>query len=138
MTLPEKPLHVRVAEALGAKAIRYEEKPCHVGQTVCLRCSGAGDFPRVSNDPIIIGRWLMERWIEDEDVGQAIPAYDADWGATGPLLERYGITLRLDVPSLPGWTARAQRATCRSQKPLLAVCGLILALHSAGKLTTED
>ena len=74
-----EPLHVQVARALGATGIRYEEKPCHVGQTVCFRCSSEGNFPRVSNEPVMVGRWLESHWIEDEDVGAPVPAYDTDW-----------------------------------------------------------
>ncbi len=69
------------------------------------------------------------------------PRYDADWSATGPLIERLQITLwndcgqwqagNLDSADYEGhWLNDANDG----DTPLIAVCHLILALHAAGKL----
>jgi hypothetical protein len=131
----DRPLHVQVAEAIGAEGVRYEEFPCHVGQSVCLRCSGVGDLPSVSDRPKMIGQWMESYWIEDEDVGEAIPSYDLDWSATGPLLKEYGISLAPDQ-TLPGtwgaWVGDFAPLSARDPEPLVAVCLLILEMNAAG------
>ncbi len=130
----EKPLHVRVAEALGDGPCRYEERHCHVGQTVCLRCSGMGDFPRVTDSPQIVGRWLQPYWIEDEDVGEPVPAYDKSWDATGPLIDRYGISLNRAfgseryIASLAVDKSPEGAFLLDGDMALVAVCNLVLAL----------
>ena len=61
------------------------------------------------------------------------PRYDTDWSATGPLIEKYGISLKREPG---GWDARVDYSLASDQNPtaLVAVCHLILALHAAGKL----
>lgn len=76
--MPEKPIHVRVAEALGC-----EPKPYQFGEVVL-------DY---AFDPI--DNWwchcehshglLSATW------HRQIPRYDRDWSAIGPLIEKYGI-----------------------------------------------
>jgi len=72
------------------------------------------------------------------------PHYDIDWNATGPLIEKYGITLgpapRSEEDAPPWWRATPRSALCAGYTtqlgptPLEAVCRLILELHKAGKL----
>jgi hypothetical protein len=85
---------------------------------------------------------LQEGWWERLDGAiwtAAIPRYDTDWSATGPLIERY----RLDVsPAKDGWLATSDlpyAATggwgqAAGPSPQVAVCNLLLALKAAGKL----
>lgn len=125
--LGERPLHVKVAEALGYK-----------------RC-GAGSWhpPDFEGhpDPVWPTRVML---CFQEDT-----RFDIDWAATGPLIEKYKIML---VPwgerasSVRWWTAAYEAQLCgefhqieggtTSSGPtiLIAVCNLILALHAAGKL----
>jgi hypothetical protein len=106
--LSDKPLHVRVAEALGWTP------------------SGS-----------INGVWWGNPHDENAPGHYAIPRYDTDWSATGPLIERYGITLdhQDDDGTLPDyWRAKRPGFTAETGHPLIAVCYLILALHEAGKL----
>lgn len=76
--------------------------------------------------------------------GLSIPAYDTDWSATGPLIEKY----QLDLWFRPGgifrdpdeWAATNDTrvgpdgGSLTGPTPLMAVCNLILALGEAGKL----
>src|SRR5687767_11117948 len=130
-TMSDKPLHVRVAEALGWTSAHYRTEGDH----------SCGDI--MIPDPERM-RW---KGLEPKEmlIGAAgcklIPRYDTDWAATGPLIERF----RIDVDSDAGWIARMSidselhdgRRDVRGKRgdtPLLAACNLILALSSAGKL----
>jgi hypothetical protein len=135
----ERPLHVRVAEALGCKP---EGGP---DEWLC----GCKDRTHGVGGP------CRHPW--------EVPAYDTDWAATGPLIERYGITIEAperhcDDPEghdCLQWKAyhpdscfkchKYPEPPCASGEcdldprgagaaPLIAVCNLILALHEAGKL----
>ena len=124
----ERPLHVRVAEALGWSEIEeYAVK-----------------------QPGVQPRWIG--WKQGTPVGtkHEIPLYDLSWCATGPLIEKYAIVLDHLWPGdlgLDGFNWRAQvSADVRSSEhdayhrygvgptPLIAVCLLLLELHKAGKL----
>lgn len=112
----EKPLFVRVAEALGCKPEPLDYYPGAMG------CSC---MPPKRNE-------------HGYDAGTLL-RYDTDWAATGPLIERYGITI---APSGHGlWLAGldAQEGVPfvsdrEDRQPLVAVCNLLLALKEAGKL----
>jgi hypothetical protein len=134
MTDQEKPLHVRVAEALGCEP----------------RLTGDWWHCTCAPDPIH----------DDEGIdgapheGGILLAYDIDWAATGPLIERYGITVgRHDLHGLwyahrPPWERIAAKPTptsylvasvdnvgqSLSRSPLGAVCHQILVLDAVGKL----
>lgn len=112
--MSEKPLNVRVAEALGCEPIEDDGYEPHRFYCGCdpLTHATPGELPRLVR-------------------------YDTDWSATGPLIERYGI----DLTKLLGshcWLAEGQPDgwldSAEGPTPLLAVCNLILALHAAGKL----
>lgn len=78
----EKPLHVRVAEALPHGRIWKAEHPTEMALD-----DAAGTFILAA-----VGEWL-------EEVGSHRPywrrvrRYDTDWSATGPLITRFGICL---------------------------------------------
>jgi hypothetical protein len=109
-----KPLHVQVAEALG-----YEVGYVGLEQRITKA---------VSPMEMVLG---------------PVPRYDTDWAATGPLIEKYGISVRLSPfptdAALP-WVAWAGatdvtgRLRERGPTPLIAVCNLILLLKESGKL----
>ncbi len=117
----DKPLHVQVAEALGWAI--------------------AGFLQRFATTEDHDEAWYG-RPPEDAAGGLvSIPRYDIDWSATGPLIEKYGITLdrHEDYERLPGkeWLASAPTPSddgASGSTPLLAVCYLFLALKAAGKL----
>lgn len=123
-----KPLHVRVAEALGAH--------CHYTKPTdpCGACGNEGPH----------GGWEVTGWGHGADFDPIafdndVPRYDTDWSATGPLIEKYGISLTGPPPSEPGsqWVAYVEddhEAQSGNRSPLIAVCNLILALKGAGKL----
>lgn len=78
-------------------------------------------------------------WLAADEEG-FIPHYDTDWGATGPLIERYG--MELAPCSECEWVATKhetmwQYHSRRGALPLIAACDLILALHEAGKLDAK-
>ena len=98
-----------------------------------------------------------EKLVHDWDSMQRqIPRYDTDWSATGPLIEKYGITLfeyhgdftafwhspKKVCPTCANETSEDieyPKAFSDTQRPrpmpaLTAVCHLILALKEAGKL----
>lgn len=113
-----KPLHVKVAEALGWRN-------CRPGG---IMLPGA----YVGNAPGIIG--------EKEQV----PWFDQDWSATGPLIEKYKLFLspsEFDDAELP-WFAGTRRCHREAAKEecvygntaLKAVCLLILKLQQIGRL----
>lgn len=130
----DKPLHVRVAEALGTVLGECENLVDCDGASVCHRCG-----------------WEDPTWNRSHDSVPCIPRYDTDWSMTGPLIEKYGITLACvkklmaDDPS-EHWIAapsfrwlvdgRAELGMPGSggSMPMIAVCNLILALKEAGKL----
>lgn len=110
----EKPLHVRVAQAMGWN-------DCE--QTDTWR----GTPPRW----MLIGRLLRCDF--------PVPHYDTDWSATGPLIEKYRLCI---VPNNRDALWQAQTGNIdgtglligEGPSPLIAACDLILALKEAGKL----
>ena len=105
-----KPLHVAVAAALGWEYVPQRENTLEGGL------------------------WIAP----NRDRGENPPRYDTDWAATGPLIERFGLTVA--PHDLQPWVAfdgpgiNAAGFTTYARTPLLAVCHLILALKEAGKL----
>ncbi len=144
--MSEKPLHVRVAEALtGQEAVMWHWHP--VKQEPVL---GARTIPPFEGR----GSWALPKLVRDpgfvcEGVDGLLfeaPSYDTDWSATGPLIEKYHIDL-WHVPEQFGHHAewRATNETRGGENyphsgcvngptPLIAACGLIIALAEAGKL----
>jgi hypothetical protein len=121
----DKPLHVRVAEALHPELATWQAtaKPDEMtGGMVFL-----GD--REWSEP---GEWLHVT----HDTARRVPRYDTDWSATGPLIERLGIGV---YQFGDGWEAVKPQPVGgayaeQERTPLLAVCALILALSETGKL----
>lgn len=133
----EKPLHVRVAEALG------------------MECVPRGGAPGMMSYVYIDARL---QYLEGN-----CPRYDTDWSATGPLVERFGISTamvtgppesmmfgapdsdRIALKELR-WHAWVKASTASvagdapteyhawSRTPLIAACEVILSAASDGKL----
>lgn len=122
-----KPLHVRVAEALGWTDLRV------IGN--CMIPGEPDDYVGRPPGNVLIG-----------SSGHApVPRYDTDWSVTGPLIERLGIRVhvsRFRGPNPIEWQAIwpgdswaiAGKINAKAATSLGAVCELILALHAAGKL----
>lgn len=115
----EKPLHVRVAEALG--------------------------WTQIVPGGIMLPGCRMGYPPEQQIIGEKeqVPWFERDWSATGPLIEKYSIdiarTWKAIEEDIPGdhWIARirdTKRGFADGPTPLVAVCNLILKLHEAGKL----
>ena len=107
-----QPLHVEVAVALGWTKL--------VGHCKCLsparehQCDRIwwGTPPRVPARP------------------GPVPRYDVDWGATGPLLERFDISLQQHAPG-GGWIASSRvwpGVHRRGTSALESVCHLLRRL----------
>jgi len=128
----EKPLHVRVVEALGCKP-KFDS--LFSGIEACWHCT----CPERDHTSVNYHDYLM------------VVHYDTDWGATGPLIEKYGITLLSEWGGFHGgstpfshWMAASDFLVidCEvspglyecAETPLIAVCHLILKLAEAGKL----
>jgi hypothetical protein len=114
-TSPERPLHVRVAEALHPTW----EIEAFTGGMVFLR-------GRIWAEE---GDWYAYDYSYEADMGPfLVPEYDTDWSATGPLLEKYKITSQPNYAWIDGFDS------VYGDTRLEAACHLILALHAAGKL----
>lgn len=125
----DKPLHVRVAEALGCTS-----KPLSNGEWFC-ECASRRD--------------VDECPATGYGTGGTIPRYDTSWEATGPLIERTGIAVMpwsLHPSPERRWHACLEGGeACESrhapiaygETPLIAVCNLILAIAAAGKFRAE-
>jgi hypothetical protein len=107
----DKPLNIRVAEALGWRYVPS------------------------------MGRWAVPGAPAISNMPTDVPRYDTDWAATGPLIEKYEITLvpnRRSVYDTPPWWVAGDAVSggevVSAPTPLAAVCNLILTLHQAGKL----
>jgi hypothetical protein len=80
--------------------------------------------------------------VDEQKYHAALPRYDTDWAATGPLIEKFRITLGRnpfdgDWAAYHTWDVRAlvqNPPSAHGETPLLAICNLILALKEAGKL----
>lgn len=133
--MSEKPLHVRVAEAIG---LTVQDESVYGCRQMCVRSvSDSGDFPMPGHRPHDHILWTYYRkceWEEDGD-WEPVVSYDTDWSATGPLIEEFGFNLEAGN----GWTALdwGGEYAAVGSTPLEAVCHLIIALSEAGKLQSE-
>ena len=112
----ERPLHVRVAAALGWTYL----SPGEVGWE--------GE-PPAWDERAKIPRRL------DQHIG--VPDYDTEWSATGPLIERLGIRLGRDPGMREPWDASrlvADAYTSSGRTALEAVCHFLLELDAVGEL----
>jgi hypothetical protein len=125
----DKPLHVRVAEALGCSPDEYVPAGSWEGRKAwSCHCLGANKG-EAHGDMMSVYR------------------YDLDWSVTGPLIEKYDISL--DSPEVDcddhaahtclKWVALPKVSSLKvegvSEKgPLEAVCFLLLKMAEAGKL----
>jgi len=118
---PARPLHVKVAEALGCKPYYDTSGVLGIG----WKC-GCSD----------------EEHRDEEEGIHTLARYDTDWSATGPLVEKYGISLACTARDKDGrWLfgyADLDSTEGPGTTPLIAVCGLLLALKEAGKLLPPD
>jgi hypothetical protein len=98
------PLHVRVAAAVGWRDLE-------------ARCGCRRDRPRCV--PIWYGR-------PPQANGEMcrVPRFDVDWGAAGPLIEEWGITVR---SAGRAWMAGSAQDVHRGPTPLAVVCAAVLA-----------
>ena len=110
--MSEKPLHVRVAEALGWG----------------LTANGAS---WISPEP------SQSRYDAARCDDSIPPHYDTDWAATGPLIEKYKLNIVYNSAS-ESWEgidrSEGYDQCFHGRTALEAVCYLILALGKAGKL----
>jgi hypothetical protein len=112
-----KPLHVKVAEALGCKPHEDDGYEPHHWYCTCEMLDHTENGDTTS-------------------IPQVLP-YDTDWSATGPLIEKYGLRLwDYSDDEEARWTAAAKGSLIHGvgPTPLIAVCHLLIALGEAGKL----
>ncbi len=145
--MTDKPLHVQVAEALGMTL---------VDRSTAVRISNERHVK--NNDEVERSLGIRppfndyEHWysgagpyiLSDSTFGlDQVPAYDTSWEATGPLIEKYKISLRhgecrMHVECRNLWCATSQDHQADDRvdavNPLVAVCYLVIALKEAGKL----
>jgi len=113
---PAKPLHVKVAEALGWTDI---------------------EATHPKEDSSVVSGWLGVS--PDEETCAMLPRYDTDWSATGPLVEKYRMWVFPDNAAKEFyWEATCEPGpegfSGEGPTPLVAVCELVLALKEVGKL----
>ena len=129
----DKPLHVQVAEALGDQ---FDSTHAYLigqgGSYVSFACMACG------------GRWGQREKIPLECSREKTHRYDKKWSLTGPLIKRYKLQVGPSYlgtgPDKP-WCAAAGTdkeregdVWAQGDTPLEAVCLLIIALSTAGKL----
>lgn len=131
--MSEKPLYVRVAEALGWQDIE------NCGGLMIPQASHHCGRP--PGQVVIIGK--------PEEGRKRIPRYDLDWSVTGPLIERLDVSFGrggAEGAEVFAWIGRITFANdvaveanvdwtlATGPTRLVAVCNVILAMHAAGKL----
>lgn len=133
--MTERPLHIRVALALGRCVDhQWEDLRPEKWAAQCQKCGRLEGMGPGQNAVILL----------DE-----IPRYDTDWAFGGPLIERFSFsvtrTAKAVTPPLPGdnWVAIGpvwgpSHAMADGRTPLEAVCLLILKLHERGALPKPD
>jgi hypothetical protein len=146
----EKPLNVRVAEALGCTPVYgtykvspetpYERTEGPLWRCLCPKPEETEDdawhVERVPSSPRHIERGCG-RSLE-------VARYDVSWFATGPLIERYGFATWLVPANVLGpaeWRAcleSTDEGSFSGPTLLVAVCKLIVALSEAGKLKSVE
>lgn len=120
--MADKPLHVQVAEVMGWTS-------CHFAPNGNRTGWGGTDEPAwVGTQP------------DSPMVNVEVPHYDTDWSATGPLIEKYAVSV---CPASKAWWSASwpgsedinqTNFSSYGPTPLIALCNLILALHKAGGL----
>ncbi len=110
--MTDQSLRLRVAEALSTRIAdkhAWDEGPDN--QKLCVHCGVAADW---DDDSL------------DEGEVACCPHYDTDWSATGPEIERLGISVCRE-PLTGIWVAHSKDRywSCSARTALLAVCGLI-------------
>lgn len=133
--MEEKPLHVKVAEALGWSAFKSKHEYWIITEPDGTRHEdGFGrPNPKFNSET---GEKLPEmQWWHEYDP----PHYDTDWSATGPLIEKYGLELIKGYDCYHcstnfGDGGVAQEEEGYGPTPLIAICKAILSLKEAGKL----
>lgn len=130
--MSEKPLQVRVVEALGHKVRRLG--PC----TSCIQMpTDGGELPsHVERPHYHWEMWQEFEWEAPDGIWVAVPNYPEAWSATGPLIEKHEIYLNPDSAAPELWWAGCDRTGLKAHgdAPLIAVCNLILRLAEGGKL----
>ena len=128
-SLPDKPLHVQVAEALG-ETMNFGLQPWEFGHynPRWLRRLKAGEFVRDLKGPF--GRAIQD---SEEFWGEPI-RYDTDWAATGPLIEKYGICIESHSGDWRVHRHGVSFGPVCGPTPLVAVCWLLVALVKEGKM----
>lgn len=122
----EMPLHVRVALALGYVWAKHlpDVDSLHPGARFVTRKVNQWSEPADGSEPLAV--------VGDKPAWADVPRFDTDWAATGPLIERLGISVRKVHPSYEKshgrWEAEVGAVAVYGETALLAVCELILKL----------
>lgn len=139
----EKPLNVRVAEALGVEPA-FRDFPSEDYCVLQCSCGAMHEFGHSSAQEE--DRAWREKHQPHLTQNWNCPRYDIDWSTTGPLIDRFKITLQWDGLGWHACEMDAHRGVEGTSEPwhdglyadgetsLEAVCNLILQLHAAGKL----
>lgn len=142
-TLEERPIHVRVAEALGCNSYFVEEsanRPTEGFHVITgWRCGctervhGLANVHRYDTDWAVMGPVAEKLGISTYswDASDGVRYWGATWSGPEKTCGECGAksTERLGSPE---WSAPIEEQRCQS--PLLAICNLILLLKEKGKL----
>jgi hypothetical protein len=146
MSDQEKPLHVRVAEALGWTDLT-EGPPMLPGDEPTWL-----GMPPVGDSSLILSAVDHKERVVTLTMGiRSVYRYDLDWSKTGPLIERFLVMVHPPASIYVLWgaitsggslgrdvTEPAQVQAATGRTPQIAVCNLILALAAAGKLEVPN
>ncbi len=124
----ERPLHVRVAEALGWTDLL----PANDGPFRAEHWSGVPPAGLPMDAYAFVLKVDHENRIMSVGPG-SVPRYDTDWSATGPIIERLGLNVGTAPMGMPGFAAIAPRGVPPGlglgDTLLVAVCELLLSLN---------
>jgi len=150
MSEPGKPLHAQVAEALGWTDCEARATERWTSEIILNPTSNRGEsvvwIGRQPLDPAEKpGHPMLPARTGPHSGRWPVPRYDLDWSATGPLIEKYEISLIFDdgwgaftgyshYEGEASWDETSWDPTRPPDKtPTLAVCHLILALAATGE-----
>lgn len=136
MSEPEKPLHVKVAEALGVEPA-HEWRLMNEAETgVYISFDSQREAKEYLADNL---RRFPQGYLARDGahvvLHELFARYDRDWVVTGPLLTKYTNGVHRAVDG--SWNAMSRGLIPRivnGPDPLVAVCNLILELGAAGML----
>ncbi len=127
--MTEKPLHVRVAEVLGWTKVEHRNKPYVDDERV----------PWTGVPPADFDGYRLWQTVGNKSY-VAVPRYDTEWSATGPLVERFKMSSdyctapvgNVWMVIISVWGEDKDRGKASAETLLMAICGAVLSMANDG------